>query len=82
MIEPGVLIKSSLTVKNKKASKGAFLFLAERGIRTLDTFNRIHSFRACSFVKSSELEIVFELDKNLAHHSVDDIRNHLPEFFK
>lgn len=24
--------------------------------------------------------IVFELDKNLAQHSVDDIRHHLPEF--
>ena len=27
-------------------------------------------------------KIVFELAKNLTHHSVDDIRNHLPEFFK
>jgi len=26
-------------------------------------------------------KIVFELDKNIAHHSVEDIRNHLPKFF-
>lgn len=26
-------------------------------------------------------KIVFELDKNLAHHSVEDIRTHLSEFF-
>lgn len=26
-------------------------------------------------------KIVFELDKNIAHHSADDIRKHLSEFF-
>lgn len=26
-------------------------------------------------------KIVFELDKNIANHSVEDIRNHLPKFF-
>ena len=27
-------------------------------------------------------KIVFELDKNLAHHSAEDIRQHLPKFLK
>ena len=26
-------------------------------------------------------KVVFELDKNITHHSIEDIRKHLPEFF-
>lgn len=31
--------------------------------------------------KETSEKVVFELDKNLAHHAVEDIRNHLPKFF-
>lgn len=30
--------------------------------------------------KAISKKVVFELDKNLTHHSPDDIRSHLPEF--
>lgn len=32
------------------------------------------------FSKEIKEKIVFELDKNLTHHGVEDIRKHLPEF--
>ena len=32
--------------------------------------------------KETTEKIVFELDKNIAHHSVEDIRKHLSGFFK